>query len=239
MNRRKKVTTQCCECKNASCFVKQCSPEYIGLISEKKNQIRINKGQFIFREDSPVFGIYFIQQGRVKVVSSNIDGKEQIVRFAGDGHILGHRGYGGETHPVGAVAQNDVWVCFLDNALLYDAFKANFEFLYAIMMFYSKELRKSEQRAKYFVQMTVEERVIFALLYISESFGLEQQAGLPLITLSRQDIADIAATNADQVSRVLTFLKNREQVSMVGKNISLADLEGLKKSIARYTTSYS
>lgn len=239
MNRPKRVTTKCGECKNASCFVKHCCPEYIALISEKKNQIRINKGQYIFRENSPVFGIYFIQEGRAKVVSSNIDGKEQIVRLAGDGHILGHRGYGGETHPVGAVAQNDVWVCFLDNALLYDAFKANFEFLYAIMMFYSKELRKSEQRAKYFAQMTVEERVIFALLYISETFGLEQQAGIPLITLSRQDLADIAATNADQVSRVLSFLKSREYISMVGKNISLANPEALKNSIARYTTSYS
>ncbi len=238
MNRPKRVTTQCCECKNASCFIKQCSPEYIALISEKKNQIRINRGQYIFRENSPVFGIYFIQEGRAKVVSSNIDGKEQIVRLAGDGHILGHRGYGGETHPVGAVAQNDVWVCFLDNTLLYEAFKANFEFLYSIMMFYSQELRKSEQRAQYFAQMTVEERVIFALLYITESYAPEKQVDLPLITLSRQEIADIAATNADQVSRVLTFLKTKEMIRVQGKKISIADHEGMKKSIARYTAAY-
>lgn len=238
MNRPKRVTTKCCDCENAGCFIKHCSPEYIALITEKKNQFRINKGQYIFREDSPVFGVYFIQKGRAKVVSSNMEGKEQILRLAADGHLLGHRGYGGETYPVGAVAQTDSWVCFLDNTLLYDAFKANFEFLYATMMFYSKELRKSEQRAKYFAQMSVEERVIFALLYISETFGLEEQGDSPFITLSRQEIADIAATNADQVSRVLTFLKNKEQIILEGKKISITDHEGMKKSIARYTTSY-
>lgn len=232
----KKTKIECGECNNTQCFIKHCSSEYISLISEKKNQMVLGKGQFIFREGSPVFGIYFVQQGKVKVVSSNLDGKEQIVRFASSGHILGHRGYGYETYPVGAITLDDTRICFLDNNILFNAFKANYDFLYNIMMFYSKELRNSEKRTKYFAQMTVEEKVTFALLYIIEAFGFSKEEKLLNVTLSRQEIADITGTNADQVSRTISFLKKEKLISTQGKKIFIENYEDMKNRVARYTT---
>ena len=231
----KRVKIECSDC-NADCFIKHCSREYISLINEKKNQVVFGKGQYVFREGDPVSGIYFIQQGKVKVTSSGQRDREQIVRLAGDGHILGHRAYGRETHHINAVTLEESRICFTDNDILYNAFKANFEFLYSIMMFYSRELRKSEQRTKNFAQMTVEEKVIFALLYIIEIFGFNKKENTINASLSRQDIADIAGTNADQVSRIIAFLKKEKLVSTQGKKILIKNYEGLKKSISRYVT---
>lgn len=227
----KRTYIECGECKNSQCFIKLCSSEYISLLNEKKNQIVFNKGQFVFQEGSPVFGIYFIQEGKVKVVSSNLKGKEQIVRLAGDGHILGHRGYGGETYPIGAVALEESRICFLDNNILLDAFKANFNFLYNTMMFYSKELRKSELRTRLFAQMSVEEKVTFALVYIIETFGVSEKDNLLHGILSRQEIADISGTNASQVSRAITILKAQNLIRTPGNQIFVVDYEGIKKII--------
>lgn len=230
----KRTYIECGECKNSQCFIKLCSSEYISLLNEKKNQIVFNKGQFVFQEGSPVFGIYFIQEGKVKVVSSNLKGKEQIVRLAGDGHILGHRGYGGETYPIGAVALEESRICFLDNNILLDAFKANFNFLYNLMMFYSKELRKNQQRTKHFAQMTVEEKVTFALIYITETFGSKSEKKGLIANLSRQEIADIAGTNANQVSRTITSLKKMNYIKTRGNKIFIKNYDGIKKSISNH-----
>ena len=231
----KRIKIECSDC-NADCFIKQCSREYISLINEKNNQVVFGKGQYVFREGDPVSGIYFIQHGKVKVTSSGHMDREYVVRLAGDGHILGHRAYGRETYTINAVTLEESRICFIDNDNLYDAFKANFEFLYNIMMFYSQELRKSEQRTKNFAQMTVEEKVIFTLLYIIEIFGFNKEENTINASLSRQDIADIAGTNADQVSRIIAFLKKEKLVSTQGKKIHIKNYEGLKKSISRYVT---
>ena len=84
--------------------------------------------------------------------------------------------------------------------------------------------------------MTVEEKVIFALLYIIEIFGFNKKENTINASLSRQDIADIAGTNADQVSRIIAFLKKEKLVSTQGKKIHIKNYEGLKKSISRYVT---
>ncbi len=187
-------------------------------------------------EGSPVFGAYFIMEGKVKVISTGFNNKEQIVRLATDGHILGHRGCSEEIYPIGAIALDDSLVCFFDNDILYEAFKANFEFLYAIMMYYSTELRKCELRTKYFTQMTVEEKVTFALLYIIETFGLCKKEKSLNIILTRQEIADISGTNAAQVSRAISSLRQKHIISTQGKKIFVENYEKMKNIIERYTS---
>ncbi len=236
MNSSKRANVKCSECKNTQCFIKLCSNEYITLLNENKNQIIVAKGQYVFQEGSPVFGIYFIQEGKVKIVSSNIEGKEQIVRLAGDGHILGHRGYGGETYPIGAVALEESRICFLDNDVLLNAFKANFDFLYSTMMFYSKELRKSELRARLFAQMSVEEKIIYTLVYITETFGLSKFEYQHDLVLSRQEMAEISGTNASQVSRTIATLKDIKLVRTLGNKIYIVDYDGIKKKINFHIT---
>lgn len=206
----------------------------MALMSQAKNQSIYKKGRNIIVEGQPVFGIYFVQHGKVKIISTGLDGNEQVVRLAADGHVLGHRGYTSETYSIGAIAMTDSIICFFDNHVLYDGFMANPRFTYNLMMFYSRELRKIEQRIKYFAQMTVMEKVAFALLYIWETFGLDEHEKSLKISLSRQEIANIAGTTADQVSRQITLLKNEKAISTKGKKIFITNQDLLKNMISRY-----
>ncbi len=215
-------------------MIKFCHVDWLAFANEKKTQKLFRKGQHVFLEGNPVFGVFFIQQGKVKVTASNFNGKKQIVRLAGDGHILGHRGYTGETYPIDAFTLEDSCICFFDNQTLYDLFMENPMFSFEMMMFYSKELRKSEQRNKFFAQMTVEEKIIFTLLYMESTFGINALDKAINVTLSRQEIAEIAGTNAEQVSRTITSLNEKGFIRLVGKKILIMDAEGLKKKITRY-----
>ncbi|WKK76223.2 Crp/Fnr family transcriptional regulator [Marivirga salinae] len=224
----------CEECTTTSCFVKRTNPEWLAKISEFKNQVVYPKGQYIFSEGSPVFGAYFIQSGDVKIVSSSFSGKQNIVRLAKAGHMMGHKGEAKENYPIGAVAINDARICFLNNELLYDAFLNNTHFTIDIMMFYSKELRKSEMRNKFFAQMTTDEKVAYAIVYAGEIVGEKNNKGKIMIMLSRQELAQIAGTNAEQVSRTISHMKNDGLLSLDGRCICIENLPGVYNLLSEY-----
>lgn len=113
---------ECHVCKNDKCFVKQgCFGEWLTKISNNKNQYWCKKGSYIFREGEPIYGIHFIQQGGVKVVTTSLHNREQIVRLAKEGQILGHRGLGKTYYYFNAVALTDTLVCLIENELFYEA----------------------------------------------------------------------------------------------------------------------
>lgn len=226
---------KCLECKNTKCSIQRYCSEISTQVAElSKSQSLYKTGQYIFTEGSPVRGIYFIYKGKVKVVTAGIQNREQIVRLASEGHILGHRGYGGEIYPIGAVALQDTTVCFMDNATLKELFDKNPNFTYAMMMFYSQELRKVEKRIKYVSQMTVSERVVESLLYYINTFGYEKGSGLMNLGLPRKDISALAGTNADQVSRALSELKRMGVLETKGKRIYILNPEKLREIVSDF-----
>ena len=224
----------CQTCPNERCFIKQyCSAEWKSLINKCKSNIRCNSGQSVILEGSPIMGIYFIYQGKIKVTITGKNNVQQIVRLANDGHILGHRGEPGERYPIGAVAIQDSYLCFVDNDTLSKAFASNPEFTTGLMMFYSKELRKTETRIKYLSQMKVREKIIYAFIYLADSYGLTDDNMLDAV-ISRQEIAEVAGTTAEQVSREITVLKQEKMIKTAGKRIILHNYNKLREVVEHY-----
>jgi len=56
-----------------------------------KSTEQFKRGSIIYREGSRINGCYCIQKGIIKVFKTGIDGKEQIIRFARTGDIIGFR----------------------------------------------------------------------------------------------------------------------------------------------------
>lgn len=223
----------CETCTNKNCFIKVCSHEWISKIASAKTEMLYKKGHHIFRHGDPVAGMYFILRGKVKVLVNGYHDREQIVRLANDGHILGHRGLGAETYPISAVAMEDSLICFVDNDTLKDAIMQNPKLSMALMMFYSRELRKTEIRMKYLGQMHVREKVAEALLLLMETFGINADSSLN-VDISRQDIADIAGTTANRVTTQLNDLEDEKLIDRAKRKIIIKDAAGLKKVVAPF-----
>ena len=232
-----KIDDTCALCESKNCFIQKLSQEWLSWVDSKKYTVHFPKDQNIFWENAEVNGVHFIKNGKVKVFSSGLGNKEKIVRLASDGHIIGHRGYGAEKYPVSAATLAESLVCFIDNASLYELFMTNPLFSYSMMMFYSEELRKSEQRAKYNSQMTSKERIITAILYAKETFGctqIDEHTHMLNVYLTRSEIASIADTTAEEVSRVLTILENKKLILKKGRNIQLLNEQKLLDMIKDY-----
>jgi CRP-like cAMP-binding protein len=62
---------------------------------------------------------------------------------------------------------------------------------------------------------------------IFEAYGAEGRQRTLNLELSRQDIANLAGTTKEQVSKVLTELKKRGMIDTNGKQIDLVNLSAL------------
>ncbi len=224
----------CGACENTKCLVKKNLKvfETSGFL-EQKNEIFCKKGQQFIIEGAPVNGLFFTLQGKVKVFRTGINGKEQIVRFAKDGEIIGHRGFGTEEYySIGAIALEDTVLCYFSKDALQKALRENPEFTYDMMLFYANELNRSESKVKSLSQMTVRERVVDTLLYINRKFG--DLNGFLNLPLSRKEYADYAGTSEEQVIRVFSALKKEGLIVASGKKIGITDIALLKKEISEH-----
>ena len=223
----------CQNCQNMNCFIKSCSAEWIQIIDNKKSENFYQRGQHFILKGKPILGLFFIKKGKVKVTSNSWQGKEQIVRLANDGHIVGHRGYGTDIYQIGATALDDSVICFVDNSTIYEAFMNNSKLTYNLMMFYSKELRGVESRIKGMAQMTVYEKVVSVLLYLIDIFGIDKDNILNLY-VSRGEMASLSGTNEEQVVRTLTDLGKGKIIAKVKRKIKILNKQKLEKVIELY-----
>ncbi len=221
----------CLDCTNTNCLIKKHSLNAnLNESIARKHEFKCKKGQHFVLEGAPVHGLFFIQNGKVKVSKTGIHGKEQIVRLCTNGEVIGHRGFGtGQTYPIGAVAIEDATLCNFTNDMMKEMLRLVPALTYDFMLFYADELNKSETKVRKFAQMTVREKVIDSFLYINRKFG--QTDGYLNIGLSRKDIADFAGTTEEQVIRIISSLKKENLIRASGKKLGIVDLELLKSEI--------
>lgn len=234
----RKPFTKCIACETTNCLVKlNTSPAWLKKIEEHNQITYYKEGQHIVYENNPVLGLYFIQEGKAKIFSTGINGKTQVVRLTKAGGIIGHRGYGGDVYPIGAIAIEDAVVCFIDNDTIYKAFLENPKFTFSLMMYYSKELRNSEAKIKNIAQMNVKEKVVDALLYVDDVFNSSNSTH-QIISLSRRDLADLAGINSEQLSRILSELKKEKLISVKSNEINLEKIDDLRAIISPFSRTY-
>ena len=195
---------------------------------ESKRTIVCRKSQSFILEGSPVHGLYFIYDGKAKVYSRGFQGRDQIIRFAGNGDIVGHRGLlTFESYKISATAVEDSTLCYFSSEILIEMLHSVANLSFDLMKFYAEELQRSEDKVKKFSQMNVRERVIDALMYIIRKFGTTE--GVINFKVSRREIADFAGTTEDQVTRVLSKLNQEKLIHLEKKLIQIIDLEMLLK----------
>ncbi|MDB5250304.1 MAG: Crp/Fnr family transcriptional regulator [Segetibacter sp.] len=215
-------------CDLQSCTLcKGCLKEWLPALDVNRKTYEFKKGELIFKEDEVVTGIYFLNSGKAKVHKKWGTDKELIVRFAGAGDIVGHRGLGNEMiYPVSATAIEEVSVCFIDLDFFLSTLKVNHEYAFNLLMFYAEELQESEKRMRNLAHMTVRGRIAYGLLRLKERFGVSELGSINII-LSRNDLASYVGTTYETTFRVLSDFTQEKIVSFSGKNISIINEEKL------------
>jgi CRP/FNR family transcriptional regulator len=223
-------TCQACEQRFTSVFCKA-KQEFITEINEQKVCNVYKKGQTLFNEGSYPFGVYCINQGKVKLSHQGDDGKEQIIRLLRGGDVLGYRALlSGERYSATAVVLEDTQVCFIPKELFINVLKNDAGLAFEMMKLLSDELHKAEVKLTHLAQKPIRERLAETLLFIKETYGFEEDGITLNVRLSREEIANLVGTATESTIRLLSEFKKDGMVDLEGKKIKILHQKELIKT---------
>ena len=215
------VTCQSCAQRFTSVFCKA-KQEFIAEINEQKVCNIYKKGQTIFNEGSYPFGVYCINEGKVKLSHLGDDGKEQIIRLLRGGDVLGYRALlSGERYSASAIVLEDTQVCFIPKELFISILKSDAGLAFEMMKLLSDELHKAEVKLTHLAQKPIRERLAETLLFIKETYGFEADGETLSVRLSREEIANLVGTATESTIRLLSEFKKDGMVELDGKKIKI------------------
>ncbi len=204
-------------------------------MTSEKNCSIYKKGQIIFNEGNRPGGMYCINKGKIKIYQRGEGGKEQILRLAKEGDILGYRSLiSGEAYSATATVMEDATVCFIPKKLFFDFLETNSDLSTKMMQLLSHDLKDAENRLTGLAQKPVRERMAEVLLLLKEFYGIEEDNTTIKATLTREDIANIVGTATETAIRNLSDIKNEKLIELSGKQIKIINLPQLIKTAHIY-----
>ncbi|HXH19257.1 MAG TPA: Crp/Fnr family transcriptional regulator [Chitinophagales bacterium] len=226
----------CLDCVVRHCTVlKNCAPELLSQINSKRSRLLFRKGQPIASSRMYFSGVYVLSSGIAKIYRSGPKGRQFIFRLIKEGDLFGYRMNSEEPGQHLAVdAVEDCEVCYIEKNDFEKAVNESPEVRQQLLIFYHTELFELLSRTCHLMQMNVRERIADTLLYIFRTYQQYQKGRQEIrISLGRQDIADLAGTTKEQVSRTITEFKSLGIIRASGKSLGMTAPETLR-AIAGY-----
>jgi CRP/FNR family transcriptional regulator len=203
----------------------------LDIVSNNKSCRQYSKGEMIFYADDLPSGLFCIHKGIVKIYKVGKDGKEQIIRLAQEGDIIGYRALlSGERYAKFAVPIADAQICHIPRGAFFSVLSTNYNLSSRVMEFLSAELKAAEERLVEMAQKPVRERLAETLLLLRETYGVESDSTTLSIRLTRIELANIVGTATESVSRLLSKFKDEKLIDMNGRKLKIIDPAGLTEA---------
>jgi CRP-like cAMP-binding protein len=217
------------------CIVRQFSSlkalkkEELISLANCKTSYTIKKGESLFEEGEIVNGVFCVKAGVCKMIKLSDNGKDQIVKLAKPGELLGQRSMiSDEAANLSAVALIDMEVCFIPKSEIIGLFNQNNEFSMNMMKTICGDLKDADDHMVNMAQKNVKQRLAETLLYLEENFGINDDKSLRL-QLSREELSGMIGTATESCIRLLSEFKKLKLIELLGKKIILLDKVALKK----------
>lgn len=208
--------------------LKSLTKEELKRISVCKTSRFIKKGDIIFEEGETINGVFCVRSGICKLSKLSENGKDQIVKLVVKGDLLGKNSLiREESTNLSAVAINDMELCFIPKQEIIGDLEKNPNFTMDVLKSMAKDLKDSEDVIVNMAQKSVKQRLADILIYIHNSFGVDEKGFLKII-LSREDYSNIVGTATESAIRIISQFKKDGLISTKGKQIKIENLRGLK-----------
>ncbi|MBF0104170.1 MAG: Crp/Fnr family transcriptional regulator [Deltaproteobacteria bacterium] len=200
-------------------------------ISSQKTCNTYKKGQIVFHEGNRPLGLYCLRSGKVKIFKTGIDRREQIVRLATPGDIIGYRSFLGEdSYTATAASLDDSLICFIDKDDFYGVLKEDSRLSLNIIKLLTTQLRTAEELLRDMAQKSVRERLAEVLLLLRNKFGTDKaDSGVLNAKLSREELASFVGTATETLIRLLSDFKAEQVIETRGKHIKILDPKALMR----------
>lgn len=187
------------------------------------------RGTYLFLPEEAADKVFFLIEGRVKVGTYGVGGKEITKAIRRDGELIGELAMLGEnTHRNFAYTLEKVKVGVLSVAELQSQIRRYPHLHLELLRTVGQRLLNTEQRLESMVFKNSRSRIIEFLHRLGEQQG--QRVGYEMLVrkfLTHQEIANLTATSRQTVTTILNELRNDNIITFNRKRLLIRDMEQL------------
>jgi len=230
MKRLENTIPSCDSCTNEKRVFCSLSQLELGELSLNKKNFQYKKGEEIFQEGNYPHGLFCIFDGVVKLSKRGNEGKDQIIRFAKPGDILGYRSMlAKQMYSTTATAMEDVLICQIPIQNFESLLRSSNKLCMKTIELLSNDLKRSENQVLSVSQKRVADRLAEALLVLKNKFGLKKDNQTLDVQITRREIGEMAGITTATTIRTLSDFNKEGIISLKNKEIKLMKITELER----------
>jgi CRP/FNR family transcriptional regulator, nitrogen oxide reductase regulator len=186
-------------------------------------------GRAVYFEGDAAQHLYLVALGRVKLVRNTSAGHEVWLDVLHGGEYFGNLAVlGAQAYAETAVALTECCILQISSGDFETILKQHPEVTLKVLSAVGQRLQQSQEVVKQLSSYTVEQRVASVLCRLAGKLGEEREEGVLIqLPFSRQDLASMAGTTTETVSRVMSRFAQDGLVQTGRKWVTVTDLQGL------------
>ena len=199
--------------------------EELGYISEKMVSRQYDTGNYIFLEESDGEQCFFVVKGSVKITRLSKEGREVILAMLNQGDFFGEMSLlDGESRSANVIALEKTEVLTLNRKdfliVLHDYPKIAIQLLKEL----ASRLRKSDRHIASLSLSDAEKRIALSIIRFADDQGTIRNGKVSISKIPiQQDIANMAGTSRETVSRALSVLEKEKLIERHGRELVILD----------------
>lgn len=188
------------------------------------------KGEIIYRDGETPTALVCLIKGKVKIFKEGVGGRDQIVRMAKPIGFIGYRAMlADENHIASAEAIEDCVVGEIERSTLIKVLQSNAPLCYNILKSIATELGFSNSRTVTLTQKHIRGRLAESLVFLRNTYGLEEDAETIKVYLSREDLANLSNMTTSNAIRTLSAFADEGILELDGRRIKIVDTHKLER----------
>lgn len=191
---------------------------------------KFKKNETIYCEGETPMHMMCLLSGKVKIYKEGVGGRSQIIRVIKDKEYFAYRAYFAEENFVTAAAAFEPCsICMIPMPFIMDLLKENNELALFFIRQLSVDLGVSDERTVSLTQKHIRGRLAESLLFLKDTYGVEEDQCTLSIYLSREDLANLSNMTTSNAIRTLSNFAAEKLITIDGRKIKIIEEDKLKK----------
>jgi CRP/FNR family cyclic AMP-dependent transcriptional regulator len=189
------------------------------------------KDMVVLDQSSDGSGLYIIANGKVKVTENDSEGNEIILQLLEQHDYFGEMSIiDGKRPSANVVAMEDSELFFISREEFMRLMKSNPEITVALLEELARRLRFAGIRIKSLSILDSEGKIASAILQIAENTGKIKHGSVEVSLPYQHDVASIAGTSRETVSRALHSLQRKGLIQFDGSKVRIPNYDSFRKT---------
>lgn len=191
---------------------------------------KYKKNETIYCEGETPMHLMCLLNGKVKIYKDGVGGRSQIIRVIKDKEYFAYRAYfAQENFVTAAAAFEPCTICLVPMPVISELIKENTDLAMFFIKQLSIDLGISDERTVNLTQKHIRGRLAESLLFLKDTYGVEEDQCTLSIYLSREDLANLSNMTTSNAIRTLSNFATEKLIIIDGRKIKIIDEDRLKK----------